>query len=115
MTLSIFPNLFTYSIFAITLIRIFSAFVFIKIAIRRKNKIFNWIFIPEILASLMLLVGLYMQIAVIALWILIMIERYLDKKNQEKDTHSETFLLLEVCLISLLFLGPGAFAFDLPL
>ncbi len=115
MTLSIFPNLFTYSIFAITLIRIFSAFIFIKIALRRKNKIIGWMFIPEILISLFLLVGLYTQIAVILIWFLVMFEKYFDKKEGKKETSGETLALLEVCLIATLFLGPGAFAFDLPL
>lgn len=116
MILSIFPKLFTYSIFAITLIRIFSAFIFIKIALKRKNKKEKKLFfIPEILVSIFLLIGLYTQVAVLILWIFVMVEKYFDKKEENNKTSSDTLILLEVCLISLLFLGPGAFSVDVPL
>lgn len=115
MTLSIFPQLFTYSLFAIFLMRITLALVFIKIAFRRKNKKINYLFIPEIISALFVLFGLYTQIAVLFIWFFVIIEKYIDSKYETEKTSTETLILLEVFSISLLFLGAGAFAFDMPL
>ncbi len=115
MLLSTFPQLFTYSFFAITLIRIFTAFIFLKIAINRKNKTFNYLSIPEVLVSITLFIGLYTQISTILIFIFTITEKILDDKYNEKRLSLETLILLAINSLAILFLGPGGLAFDMPL
>jgi len=133
--LSIFPDFLTFWLVAPFLLRIAAGFIFIyfgisKIYKERKNKIeffkkigfgagviFFWIVsLIELIGGALLVVGLFVQPTAIVLSI-IMIGAIYAKIRQPKLLKNtvEFFILLFAVLLSLLFLGSGFFAFDLPL
>ena len=70
----------------------------------------------EVVCGLLLVVGLYTQLAALAAGIICASALYLKQKHREKWPHDRRlFLLLFIISISLLFSGAGFLAFDLPL
>lgn len=70
----------------------------------------------EIIGGVMLIIGLYTQIAALVLAILTGTEAYLEYKDATLLKRNFSFyILLFVVLLSLLVTGAGAFAFDIPL
>ena len=134
--LSIFPDLFTYSFLATFVLRftlgaIFVWFAYAKYFHERKERIaffehlnlhpakiyFLVITGIEFLAGVMLIVGIYTQIAALAIAILMTLATILKIKKPStlpRNT-AEFYILLAVVALVLMFIGPGAFAFDLPL
>ncbi len=133
--LSIFPTLLAYGFFGITIVRVSIGITFLTLGYRtltkersgilsdiRKFKYFRPLFFLILLAAfetivaLSLLAGLYTQIgaligALIALKLLV-----LNLIGKSVTPHPRSFYaLLFIITFSLLFIGPGMYAFDLPL
>lgn len=131
--LSIFPDLLIYNLLGITIIRIVIGFIGVYIGFRilsKRNELVQfvttlgipfaiitpWIlFIVLIISGTLMVIGLYTQIACIVLAYLFLKVMIIDFWSQSIEHHPAT-IYLGLILISLafLFLGPGAFAFDLP-
>ena len=114
--LTMFPALLTYGLLAPFILRLSVGIIRLFAGIERYKKEYKWTTILYVISSLMIIVGLYTQIAVIVAIILIKFDFYLEKKagglSREKTTLA---VLMTMILISLLFTGPGFWAFDLPL
>ncbi|MHB1316721.1 MAG: hypothetical protein ACYCZW_02590 [Minisyncoccota bacterium] len=114
--LSLFPNLFSFPLFAYFVLRILLAYQFSLIASSRYKKQYSFIAIFEFTTIAMLALGLYTQGALLATMVLLILESLIDRKVgvfDRKDAQLRTTLGL--IAFSLMFLGAGAFAFDLPL
>lgn len=133
--LSIFPELFTYSLIAPFILRIALGGYFILQGARRRKagddpawdalwynaKIGSLPTVPvlakiQIIIGILLFVGLYTQVAAILATIFIGIEW--RKRSQAAPLSFQeqwTLTLAAAIAVSLLFLGAGVLAFDLPL
>ncbi len=127
-----FPALLSYSFFAPTLLRAAAAVVIALLAlthVRREDELeaifsplvskfaptFAWLLvIIEAAVAIALFVGYRTQVAAIAGALLALMMLLAGPRIMAPRDRSAAFLLLVVC-ISLLALGAGAFAFDLPL
>ncbi len=133
--LSIFPNLLTYQLLAPLILRIVLGLIFIDLGnlklykekhawvtffhlIRvRPAHIFVTIFgILEILGGAFLMVGFLTQLVALVFALIVFAEMYVEMQDSTLIKRDLVFyvLILSIC-ISLLFLGAGAHAFDLPL
>lgn len=124
--LSLFPDLFDWSFYVPFLFRIFlSCYViavgysFFKksIAETEKDKL-SWGILGGLLIilALCLLVGLFIQVMGAITFVVSLIALYTKKYIIKEIDESTTFYLLFALVgLSLVFLGPGPFAFDLPL
>ena len=114
--LTTFPALLTYTLVAPLLLRLTVGVLRFLAGIERYNSKYKWLSVFYFLSSTLLIVGLYTQIASIVAIILISFDYYTAKKtgglSREKIALS---VLMKIVLLSLLFTGPGLFAFDLPL
>lgn len=133
--LSLFPSLFDFGMLAPTLLRLVAGIIFIDIgyfSIKREastwgllvklmgckspmlwRKLFGSI---EFIGGTLILVGLYMQGAVLVLGLLTLFKLMLEYKEPTFVKRDLAFyVMLFTITISLLILGAGAFAFDLPL
>lgn len=135
-TLSLFPAFFDYQLLGIFLLRVALGFVFFRLWYTqitkhradgftffqklhlRPSKLFFWLFSTiGGLASVLLIIGLYTQGAAIATWLFMFIAtfiKWLRPEILQRNTLSFYFIL-SIASLSLLFLGAGAFAVDLPL
>lgn len=116
-TLSIFPSLLTFGIFAPLLLRlVVSYFLIIN---GRKNFVVNkkvWLAAPQIICGLMLSVGAYTQVVVLVALIFINLEWWINRKiSPVTSDKMMVYWFAGIILLSLLFTGPGAFAIDYPL
>lgn len=127
-----FPSLLTYSFFAPTILRIVAACVFLMLARTHWKKqaeiktllmpiahgfalSLTWLLIAiETAVGAALLIGFGVQIAAIVGTLLALKSLIIRPRSLQPLSHSAGWLLLAVCL-SLVFLGAGAFAFDIPL
>lgn len=134
--LSLFPSLLDYNILAITLLRItlggiFVWFAYTKVFRERAERIaffekiglspavlfFGFVTGIEFVAGVLLVIGLFTQGATIAVGVLMTLATIIKWRTPDalpKNT-IEFYILLAVASFSLLFFGPGIFAFDLPL
>ena len=133
--LSLFPNLLTYEMFAPFLLRMVLGFIFITLGylklkkekerwnllfetLRLKpayvwTKIFGYI---EIIGGVALIVGIYTQLVAIIFACINLFEMYIENRESSLLKRDLAFyLLLTTIAVSLIFTGPGFFAFDLPL
>jgi uncharacterized membrane protein YphA (DoxX/SURF4 family) len=130
-----FPSLLTYSTLAPFILRLVLAFIVLDLGFLKFGKEkFRWIAsfealhlkpadlwvkaiaLIDIVGGLMLLVGLYTQIAALAFVIIFGIELYIEWKDGSILRRDLTFYFLVLAIaISLLLTGAGAFAFDIPL
>ncbi len=133
--LSVFPTLLSYSllvpfVFRLVVGILFVVFGYTNITKKRENTIAlltglkiksttSWLWIialVEMVGGLLLIVGLYTQVLALIFSVMIILKIWLKKKNSEAVSLSKgTLLLLLLITTSLLFLGPGFYAFDLPL
>lgn len=133
-TLSIFPDLLTFWLLAPFLLRvvvglIFTYFGFIKIWKERDRRIsffkkigfgagvvLFWIIsITELVGGILLMMGLFTQLVALILSIITIGAIYVKiRKPSRLDNSLEFFTLLLAVLLSLLVLGPGFWAIDLP-
>lgn len=123
MTFSLFPELFTYHILAVTVLRVtLGVYVLLlgsRLLARARTRatpaLGMWVvgIIHVVLAGL-LIVGLYTQAA--ALGVMCFLSLATNRRLQQFQGGSAGVLvLLFMIAFALLFLGPGAFAVDLPL
>ena len=133
--LSVFPTLFSYVMFVPLVFRLivgltFLWFGFSKLTRDRKSKVemfeslnmrpgalYLWVIaVLEIVAGVGLVIGFLTQIATSVLSILIVGAIVIKNKQPGAIASSFGFLSLLLAIsLSLLFLGPGVFSFDLPL
>ena len=131
--LSVFPDLLTYNLFGITVIRIAIGFLGVYLAfviLSKRNQIIDFtrslkfplaFIMPWILIVLFLItsgsmiLGLYTQIACILLAYLFLKLLIIDFwSNRIVGLNLAVYFVLILISLSFLFLGPGAFAIDLP-
>lgn len=133
--LSIFPSLLDWGFFAPTLLRFVVGIIFMDLGylmLTSERKSWNWLLralgfgsphIPrkilgyiEIIGGGLLFVGLYTQCAALILSIIIFAELLIEYKEPSFIRRDLAFyIMLLTMTISLLLLGAGALAFDLPL
>lgn len=132
--LSIFPELLNYSFFGIFLVRIslaiFLIFIFKKIILKRNvfveklktigmplpNFTFWTLPILTFISGACILVGLYTQAAALISSFVCMKLGVIDStKNSVLGNSFLVYFSAFIISVSLLFLGAGAFAFDLPI
>jgi uncharacterized membrane protein YphA (DoxX/SURF4 family) len=114
--LSVFPDLFTYVLIAPTLLRVTIATVGLIAGYSRFTGKMQWTSIFYFITSFCILFGFYTQIAVLVGLFVNSFDYYMTKQDKELSTEKKIlYVLVKVILISLLFTGPGLFAFDLPL
>jgi uncharacterized membrane protein YphA (DoxX/SURF4 family) len=130
-----FPDLLVYSLVAPFIIRVVLGLIFIDLGIlvfkgekTRWKTSFTTLRIPrpeiavkalgviQVLGGAMILIGLYTQIAALILALLTFAEAYFEYRDPTILKRSLVFyVLIFASLLSLLFSGAGAFAFDIPL
>ena len=130
-----FPELLNYSLLAPFFIRVVLGLIFIDLGVlkfrgerARWEKVFNTFrlrpasfFVSlygllQVVGGILLLIGLYTQVAALAFVIFTAIEFYLEWTEGAILKRDLTFyLLILVMAVSLLLTGAGAYAFDIPL
>jgi len=133
--LSPFPELFAFSWFAPTLIRLVLGVFFVQFGILKLRsekstkltlfesagfphahiflRITAWV---EIVGGIMLIAGFYTQVAAVTLAVIMIGAISVKKKRPELlGNDIEFYILLFVAAVSLLLSGAGAIAFDIPL
>jgi uncharacterized membrane protein YphA (DoxX/SURF4 family) len=82
----------------------------------RWRKSYKMMTILHSIAGILVFIGLYTQAALLAVIILLVIDIVLDNKSSVKNPHERMVsMMIAIIAFCLLFLGPGSFAFDLPL
>jgi len=115
-TLTLFPRLLDFVLIAPLLLRVTVGILRLLAGVMRFHKEYKWTAVLYVISSLMIIVGLYTQIAVLVAIALIFFDEYMERKNKTFSREKGALtVLMTAILISLLFTGPGAFAFDLPL
>ncbi len=119
--LSIFPSLYQYEMFAPLLLRVVLALVFIHWAYvgykgQQSSSREKSLTVVEGLAGILLFIGLWTQVATLFI-IIDLIIRIIGKiKDRALLTNGiNYYLILIVIAISILFLGAGVLAFDMPI
>lgn len=135
MILNTFPDLLTYSQISPFILRVVLGLIVLNLGYLKLTKessawqeLFRTIkFEPakffvmilalvEVLGGLMFIVGAYTQLVSIIFSILFFCEMVLEYRDSVLEKRNITFYILMFAIsISLIFLGAGAFAFDLPL
>ncbi|MDB5254072.1 MAG: hypothetical protein JWL80_138 [Parcubacteria group bacterium] len=130
-----FPSLLAYSMLAPFILRLVLAFIVIDLGILKFNKekhrwnqtlaalhlnpanlVRQILGGVEVIGGLMLVFGVYTQIAALAFVILFGAEFYIEWKDKSILKRDLVFyLLVMVISLSILLTGAGAFAFDIPL
>lgn len=130
-----FPDLLTYSLLAPFILRLVAGLVFVDLGILLfKSEKERWLAslsvlrIPnpkiaikilgmiEVVGGIMLILGLYTQIASLILALFVFTETYIEYKQPEILKRNFVFyIMLLTIVLSLLLSGAGAFAIDLPL
>ncbi|MHB1118357.1 MAG: DoxX family protein [Minisyncoccota bacterium] len=135
-TVSLFPSLFDYSFLAIGILRITLGLIVIgfaytntfkgradtlaffeKLRIRPANIFLKIAVGIELLMGILLTLGYYTQAAALVAGVLMSLVALIKWHRPNLLPHNTAafYLLLAVVSFTLLFIGPGAFAFDLPL
>lgn len=135
-TVSLFPSLLDYQILGIFALRVTLGLIFVwfwykKVFRERAERIhffeklglhpavlyFAIITHLEGIAGILLVIGLWVQGAAIATGVLMLLASLIKffKPNALPKNTIEFYIILAAVSFSLLFLGAGAFAFDLPL
>lgn len=119
--LSVFPELLNYSLAGVFILRLALGLLFIKYGIvkifLKKSGWWKTIGAVELVCGVLLAVGLFTQPAALLVSVLMFgaIAIKIKTKNEVLKSPYDFYLLLIVVSLSLLFLGPGIFSFDLPL
>ena len=125
--LSAFPQLFTYSLLAVAGLRIFFGVWFIVYAYNtlftketQDDTTLSWLkkcFIGvAFLVGVLSVIGLFTQIAILLGLLLLLIKWYMDVRSKTLTREIFEFgFYIAIIGLSLLFLGPGFPAIDLPL
>lgn len=135
MILNTFPDLLTFSMLSPFILRVVLGLIAINLGLLKLGKekvawqelfetinihpvnfFVKFLAVVEIIGGLLLVVGAYIQITAIVFAILFFIEAVLDYRESELEERDLTFYILVFAIsLSLIFLGAGAFALDLPL
>lgn len=135
MILNTFPDLLTYSQISPFILRVVLGLIVINLGylkLRKESSLWQELFktinfepeklfvkvlaLIEIIGGAMLIIGLYTQLTSIVFSILFFCEAVLEYRDSVLERRNITFYILMFTIsISLIFLGAGAFAFDLPL
>jgi uncharacterized membrane protein YphA (DoxX/SURF4 family) len=129
MTYSLFPELFFLAPVVVGLLRATVGIYFVVLALRlftvlrtRETRshgfkaIFWWVYgLLQLGIGLLLFVGLYTQGAAIAAIVLSFLALESELSGKSPRGERPMYVLLLIISFSLLFLGPGAFAIDVPL
>ena len=118
--LTTFPALLTYGLFAPSLLRLAVGVFILCLGLRRYKKPYQWTTIFYAISGILIVLGLYTQISAIVAIIVLKFDFYVDYYVNRKSTPVSKelyflYALAGIILLSLLFTGPGLFAFDLPL
>ena len=118
--LSIFPSLLTFGLISPLLLRLSVGLFILFLAKDRYKKTYKWSAVVYFLSGLMIILGLYTQIAVLFGAASLKFDFWVDYWRNRKTTpiKMEIYFLYGIAgiiLLSLLFTGPGFLAFDLPL
>lgn len=115
-TLALFPRLLDYVLLAPLLLRLTVGLLRLGAGTARYKKEYRWLSILYVVSSVLIIIGLYTQIAALVAILLIAFDFYTEKKKSPLSREQNALtILMTVILVSLLFTGPGALAFDLPL
>lgn len=119
-TLSIFPSLLTFALLSPFITRVMAALFVLYLGKKRYNKEYKWISFIYIVSGALVFIGLWTQVAAIVAIAVLKWDFYVDFYRNRNVTlpAKETYFLYALAifiLLSLLFTGPGFFAFDLPL
>jgi uncharacterized membrane protein YphA (DoxX/SURF4 family) len=135
MILNTFPDLLTYSMLSPFILRVVLGLIVLNLGNLKLGKehvawqeLFETINLHpaklcvkilafiEIIGGIMLVIGSYTQLTAIVFSILFFCEAILEYRQPALEKRSLTFYILMFTIaLSLVFLGAGAFAFDLPL
>ena len=118
--LTTFPQLLFLGLISPTILRLVVSLFVIYLGYKRSKKEYNWSSIFYVVAGVLVLLGLYTQIAVIVGIIVLKFDFYIDyfRNRKTKPVSINEYILYAfagIILLSLIFTGPGLFAFDLPL
>jgi uncharacterized membrane protein YphA (DoxX/SURF4 family) len=114
--LSIFPQLFFLGLLSPLLLRLAVGVFIISLGITRYQKMRDWSTLVYTITGLLLVIGLYTQIAILIAILILIFDFYTDKSPVHISSEKKIlYVIILVVLISLMFTGPGFFAFDLPL
>jgi putative oxidoreductase len=133
--LNTFPTLLTYSFVAPTILRAVVGLIFLDLGLLKfKGERERWIAsfealhlkpsgflvqllgVIELVGGLFIFIGLYTQVSAIVLGVFTTLEMYAEYKDALLLKRNFTFyLLILAILVSLIFTGAGAYAFDIPL
>lgn len=133
-TLNIFPFFLDYGLLAPFFIRVAAGLIFLDLGVLKLNKergrwlalyqnflkggpgLLTGVALIEAVGGILLLIGLYTQIAAIVLAILSFFNLYFEWRDPAFVRRSFAFhLMLFVMTVSLVFSGAGFLAFDYPL
>ncbi len=111
-----FPELLTFGLIAPFVLRIAVSFFILNLGLERRKKNYSWAVLVYVVIAFLLTVGLYTQLSAILGLILVKLDWIVDNKiSWPKKDHIILYSLVGAILLSLIFTGPGLFAFDLPL
>jgi uncharacterized membrane protein YphA (DoxX/SURF4 family) len=119
--LSLFPSLLTYDQIGPTIIRLvlgitLAYFGYLKVMKRGQSSGSNSVIygVVEIIIALFLIIGLYTQLAAMLNAVILVIKLIAKARDKALLTDGiNYYILLLAMAISLIFMGPGVFAFDL--
>lgn len=122
--LSIFPDFLTFGLLAPFILRMVVGFMFINFGMSEIKKTYKssgkvqkyTAPLIKLVLAILLVIGLFTQFVAILLSIIVIGRIYKKTQNDDDGKYPIEFLLLTLAvLLSLVFLGAGFFAFDLPL
>ena len=135
-TLSLFPSLLDFQMLGVFALRVTLGLIFVyfwyekvthqraerinfyeKLGLRPSKVYFRTVSSVDGIAGALLVVGLYTQGAVLVTGALMLVATFIKwrKPSALPRNTIEFYIILAVASFALLFLGPGAFAIDLPL
>lgn len=119
-TLSLLPDLLTFSLIAPFLLRVTVGFLGILIgwSVYKKSEsnINKTLSLPYFITGLFLIIGMYTQAFAIVGIFVVLLNKYLGRKTEASSSEKNLVqILISVILLSLLFTGPGFLAIDYPL
>ena len=118
--LTTFPGLLTFQLLAPFIIRVTAGLYVLWLGKNQLKKPMAWLSIFYFLPGIFVIVGLYTQIAALVaicvvkldFWNRIWLKRHVTKPSPQEMW---LYIIIALTLFTLLFTGPGLFAFDLPL
>ena len=119
--LSLFPYLLSFQMLSPFILRLVLGVIFIFWAYKKFNKVTKdskdkTFVVLDIIIGLLLIIGLYTQLAALIALVLLGIHIILKIRHKAFLTDGVNYyLVLFIISLSLLFTGPGAFALDYPL